>query len=588
MDPLYRLSRVPIMWSLPTFIISFGVFGVPILQLFLLSIHFPKVSFGSYQAFFAQRANVRVLYQTVEISVVATALCIVMGYPTAYLIAIASNRIRVFLIVLIPVSYLTGFLARTYDWIIILGDRGLINNMLLELGLISSPVDLIYNRLPVYIGMVHVMLPMMILPLISVMMGIDKSLMAAARSMGARPLTAFWRVFFPLSLPGLRSGSLLVFVICLGFYVTPAALGGLRDTMLSTFIAAQVRSSTDLTTPAASAFILAVALLSLLGIDLSDTQKQKTKRIRSYWLDRLTRFSSVKRHLSELRSPRRAKVWTTQLYRSAGKLESSPIAGRAYLAMVMFFLLFPGVIVIVTSFGAGTLLQFPPSGFSLQWYRSFFGDPSWMSATLTSIQIGVVVTILSTAVGTMAAYGLNRGAPHLRGPLTTVALAPITLPVIVVGIATYLGLVKLGLIGSEFGIVLAHTIGATAYVMVIVSATLANFDRRLEDAAKSMRAGPIKTLARVTLPLIKPGIFAGALFAFLHSFDEIVITSLVGGVTIRTLPLKMFEHMRNQLDPTIAAVASLLMLLPILWLLILYATWWRSRPKDGFILRGQS
>ncbi|TGT53648.1 ABC transporter permease subunit, partial [Mesorhizobium sp. M2E.F.Ca.ET.166.01.1.1] len=101
-------------------------------------------------------------------------------------------------------------------------------------GLISSPLPLIYNRMAVYIGMVHIMLPMMILPLVSAMMGIDKSLMAAARSMGARPATAFWRVFFPLSMPGVRSGCLLVFVVCLGFYIAPAALGGLGDAMLST------------------------------------------------------------------------------------------------------------------------------------------------------------------------------------------------------------------------------------------------------------------------------------------------------------------------------------------------------------------
>ncbi|TGP20392.1 ABC transporter permease subunit, partial [Mesorhizobium sp. M1D.F.Ca.ET.234.01.1.1] len=115
-----------------------------------------------------------------------------------------------------------------------------------------------------------------------------------------------------------------------------------------------------------------------------------------------------------------------------------------------------------------------------------------------------------------------------------------------------LGLVKLGLLGSNTGIVLGHSIGAIGYVVVIVSATLANFDRRLEDAAKSMRAGPFQTFRRVTLPLVRPGIIGGAVFAFLHSFDEVVITSLIGGLSIRTLPLKMWENIRHQIDPTIA------------------------------------
>lgn len=161
-----------------------------------------------------------------------------------------------------------------------------------------------------------------------------------------------------------------------------------------------------------------------------------------------------------------------------------------------------------------------------------------------------------------------------------VILAPITIPVIVVGVASYFGLVNLGFIGTETGIVLAHTIGAISYVVVIVSATLANFDRRLEQAAKSMGARPFTAFMRVTFPLIRPGIIGGALFAFIHSFDEVVVTSLVSGYSVRTLPLKMWENIRNEIDPTVAAVASLLTLLPILWMIALYVTWWRARSSS--------
>ncbi|WP_247478743.1 ABC transporter permease subunit [Bradyrhizobium sp. CW9] len=121
-------------------------------------------------------------------------------------------------------------------------------------------------------------------------------------------------------------------------------------------------------------------------------------------------------------------------------------------------------------------------------------------------------------------------------------------------------MLKLGLIGTKAGIVLTHTIGAISYVVVIVSATLVNFDRQLERAAKSMRAGPLQTFTRVTLPLIRPGVIGGALFAFIHSFDEVVKSSLVSGLSIRTLPLKMWENIQHEIDPTIAAVASLLVL----------------------------
>ncbi|ESW68120.1 ABC transporter permease subunit [Mesorhizobium sp. C277A] len=584
MKTLQKLGRLPIGLTVPAFAILLVIFGIPIIHLFLTSINAPAFSATNYYKFFGQSANVRVLFQTIEVSVVATFICLIIGYPTAYLIVTASRSVRITLIALVIIPYLTSGLARTYAWIVILGDRGVINNALLHFGVIRSPLQLIYNTMAVYIGMVHIMLPLMILPLVSAMMGIDRSLMAAARSMGARPLTAFWRVFFPLSLPGVRSGSLLVFVFCLGFYITPAALGGLRDAMLSTFIAGQVASSFDISRIATSAFILlaiAVAALSMLGLDLAGAQGRTSAASRKSWVvRRLPILGTLKRYFGEFLGPYRARLWTSQLYRAGDDSRVSNIVGALFLSVLMVYLLSPGLIVIMMSFSAGAFLEFPPSGLSLQWYRSFFGDPSWNGAAWTSIQIGAAVAILSTVVGTLAAYGLNRTHPRLRGFLTMAILTPVTIPVIVVGIASYLGLVNLGLIGSTTGIILAQSLGAIGIVVVIVSATLANFDRTLEQAAKSMRAGPLRTFMRVTLPLIRPGIIGGAVFAFLHSFDELVITSLVSGYSIRTLPLKMWENIRNEIDPTIAAVSSLLMLVPVLWLIVLYLTWWRSRPRN--------
>ncbi|MHC4049417.1 ABC transporter permease subunit [Bradyrhizobium sp. 25ACV] len=587
MKTLQKLGRMPILLTVPALAILLVVFGIPIIELFLSSLNAPSLSIVNYQAFFAQRANVLIVLQTIEISVVATAICFIIGYPTAYLIVAASTRLRMMLIVLVLIPYLTSGLARTYAWVVILGGKGLINNLLLELGLISSPLSLIYNRLAVYIGMVHIMLPMMILPLVSTMQGIDKSLMAAARSMGARPLTAFWRVFFQLSLPGVRSGSLLVFVICLGFYVTPAALGGLSDAMLSTFIEGQVENSFNIAQIATSAFILlgiAGIVLSVFGLDLSGKEGLAAQPVRKSGLSGRQPFGVLTRNLNKIATPYRARRWMTQLYQAGGNSSWSDIAGTIFVVLVLVFLLFPELVVITMSFSAGAFLEFPPSGFSLQWYRSFFDDPSWIGALWTSVQIGIAVTILSTIVGTLAAYGLSRTFARVRGILTLLILTPITFPIIVVGVATYLASIKLGMIGTTVGVVLAHSIGSIAFVVVVVSATLANFDRRLEQAAKGMRAGPLRTFTRVTLPLIRPGILGAAVLAFLHSFDEVVVTSLVNGFSIYTLPLKMWQNIRNQIDPTIAAVASLLTLLPVLWLIVLYVTLWRSRPgaQHGF------
>lgn len=582
METLQKLGRMPLTLTAPAFAILLIIFGIPIAELFLTSLDAPAFSLANYQAFFERPANVSVLVQTITISVVATAICLVIGYPTAYLIVAASQRVRVVLTVLVFIPWLTSGLVRTYAWTVILGDHGLINNLLLYLGVISDPLPLIYNRLAVYIGMVHIMLPMMILPLLGVMQGIDKSLMAAARSMGARPFAAFWRVFLPLSLPGVRSGSLLVFVVCLGFYITPQVLGGLRDTMLSSFIVAQVESSFNLGPIAASAFILlaiAVVVLAVFGLDLSGTQGLVAHPSRTLRSGRVLSPGTLRRSFGEITTPYRKKRWTAQLYEPGSAGRGPFIIGAVFLVLVLAFLQCPGLIVIVMSFSAGAFLEFPPSGLSLHWYRSFFDDPAWTGAFWNSVQIAATVAILATIVGTLAAYGLSRTLPRLRASLTMMILTPITVPVIVVGVATYFGLVKLHLVGTTTGIVLAHSISAIGYVVVIVSATLANFDRRLEQASKSMRAGPLKTFMRITLPLIRPGITAGAVFAFIASFDEVVITSLVSGLSIRTLPLKMYENINQQIDPTIAAVGSLLTLLPLLWLFALYVTCWRSRQR---------
>ncbi|MER8602031.1 ABC transporter permease subunit [Mesorhizobium sp. M1339] len=582
MKKIQIFGRNPTWLTVPALAVLLVVFSVPLIQLFLTSLNVPAFSLANYQAFFSRPAYVRVLLQTVEISVVATAICLIIGYPMAYLMVAGSKQLRMTLIALVIIPYLTSGLVRTYAWIAILGDRGLINNLFLSLGIISSPLPLIYNRAAVYIGMVHIMLPMMILPLVSSMIGVDKSLVAAARSMGARPFTAFWRVFLPLTLPGIRSGCLLVFVVCLGFYITPAALGGLGDAMLSNFISSQMATSFNFAPAATASFILlavAVLVLSFVGLDLAGTPAGGAKPGWKSYFGRLTVSHRLKRYFDKIGTRRRASQWAAGLYRAGDPNRLAKVAGFVFVILVLFYLLFPEILVVVMSFGAGSFLEFPPSGLSLQWYRNFFGDPSWNGAALNSIQIGIVVALFATFIGTIAAYGLSRVQPRVRGLLNMVILTPITIPVIVVGIAAYLGLSDYGLIGSKAGIVLAHSLGAISYVVVIVSATLTNFDRRLEQAAMSMRAGPARAFWRVTLPLIRPGIIGGAFFAFLHSFDEVVITSLVSGFAIRTLPLKMWENIRNQIDPTIAAVASLLILLPVLWLVILYFAWWRAQPS---------
>ncbi|MCL4459918.1 MAG: ABC transporter permease [Chloroflexi bacterium] len=216
-----------------------GLFAYPLMRIFMLSLFDPDLTLKHYAYLLQKPAYIAVLLNTFRLAFTVTLSCLVLGYPFAYLLANASPRVRNILMIAVILPFLTSLLVRTYAWMVLLGREGLINQLLLKSGLVSSPLQLMHNFIGVHVGMVQILIPYMILPLFSVMVGIDKSLLKAAYNLGATPFQAFWRIFLPLSLPGVAAGSILVFIISLGFFVTPALLGGLRDTTISMLIETQ-------------------------------------------------------------------------------------------------------------------------------------------------------------------------------------------------------------------------------------------------------------------------------------------------------------------------------------------------------------
>ena len=212
----------------------------PLFRLISQSVEGTNLSLEHYITFFTDSLYLSVLMRTMIMSASTTLICLLLGYPVAYFLTKVKGSARNLIFLLIIVPYLTSFLVRTYAWLIILNNRGIANGILTGTGIVDEPVQLLYNKIGVYIGMVHIMLPFMILPLYAVMQGIDRRLVRAAHSLGSSPVGAFFKVFLPLSLPGVQSGCLLVFLITLGFYITPALLGGLGDMMLVNMIDIQV------------------------------------------------------------------------------------------------------------------------------------------------------------------------------------------------------------------------------------------------------------------------------------------------------------------------------------------------------------
>jgi putative spermidine/putrescine transport system permease protein len=222
----------------------------------------PTWTLTNYSQLVQTNVYVHVMWITVWISIVVTVCTLILGYPVAYLISSATTTKSNLLIVLVLIPFWTSILVRTYAWMVLLGREGIINQFLQSIGVIDQPLRLLNTRFAVYVSMVHILLPFMILPLYSVMRGIDRSVLRAAEGLGAKPNAVFRQVLLPLSLPGVAAGCLLVFILSLGFYITPALVGGPKDLMISVLIAQQV----DLFNWAFASALAAVLLIGALLI----------------------------------------------------------------------------------------------------------------------------------------------------------------------------------------------------------------------------------------------------------------------------------------------------------------------------------
>jgi putative spermidine/putrescine transport system permease protein len=219
-----------------------------------------------------------------------------------------------------------------------------------------------------------------------------------------------------------------------------------------------------------------------------------------------------------------------------------------YFAFVALYLLFPLLVVIPISFVDSRFLQFPPEALSLRWYRNYFDDPDFLDATIFSFLIGVPSCLIATTLGTLAALGMTRTRFFGKGVIYALTISPIIVPVIIVSLALYIFFARLDLIGSPFGLILAHSILAMPFSVLIVSATLEHFDVTLERAARVLGAGPIRTFWHVTFPAIRPAVLASAIALFVMGRRQ-------------TLPVRIWQDLRFEIDPTVAAVASLLIAL---------------------------
>lgn len=250
---------------------------------------------------------------------------------------------------------------------------------------------------------------------------------------------------------------------------------------------------------------------------------------------------------------------------------------RTLVGAIAVMLVAPMLIIVPMSFSAGEELRFPPNGLSTRWYENFFASDMWTSAAVTSLQVALLTVVVTTVLGTATALGLVRGRFPGRPVLNALLLSPLIVPVVIVGIGTYFVFVDWRIAGTLLGFVIAHSVLALPFVIINVAVSLRTIDRNLELAAQNLGAGPWQTFRRITLPLIVPGVAAGALFAFITSWDEVVMSIFLSSPLVRTLPVVMWSQVRSRIDPTIAAVATMLMLVTTVSLLVILVVRQRGR-----------
>jgi putative spermidine/putrescine transport system permease protein len=239
---------------------------------------------------------------------------------------------------------------------------------------------------------------------------------------------------------------------------------------------------------------------------------------------------------------------------------------RVLCGLVLLFLIAPILVIVPLSLNAEPYFTYPMPGLSLRWYEDFFFTDRWQTALRNSVIIAVPVTTLATTLGTLAAIGLSRSWFPLRSAVMALLISPMVVPVVITAAGVYFFFALVNLTNSYTGVILAHTALATPFVVITVTATLTGFDHTLTRAASSLGASPLRAFFRVVLPLILPGVISGALFAFVTSWDEVVVLLFIAGPEQRTLPKQMFSGIREQISPTITAAATLLILFSIILL----------------------
>jgi putative spermidine/putrescine transport system permease protein len=563
-------------WLAVPGLLFLGVFFIfPVLQLLGVSLQDPetlKFSLAGYQRAFGATVYLRVLQNTFDVAAQTTLLCLALGYPLAYWLSGLRPKWRGRLILLVMLPFWTSALVKSFGWLVLLARYGVVADLLRALSPAGQAPELLHGRGAVLMGMVQTLMPLAVLTMLPVMLRIDRGVLSAAGTLGAARTQIFWRIFFHLSMPGVAAAGLLVFISSLGFFITPALLGGRHEAMIAQVIIEQIQQVLDWQFGGALAAMLIVsALVTCLIYDLV------------FGLSVVAGDGGDRAAGSLLR---RAGLALLALIANATTLVTETIARvlrgyrfgwllPTYAVTLIFFLMVPTLLVLPMAFTSSRFLEFPPPGFSLHWMQVYFGSSLWMTATARSFGVAAATAPLAAVIAGAAALAVARSGPRWGRTVFAAFLGPIIVPTVVIAVAQFYLFARLSLVATILGLVIGHTVIALPISFVVMVSVLKGHDWRLDQAAATLGATRLRVLRHITIPLIKGGCLAALLFAFITSFEELTVAIFISGGLKTTLPKQMWDDVLMAVNPTLAA-ASVVVLAVVF---ALFITAERLRPR---------
>ena len=530
---------------------------VPLIVAVGVSLRLPGIDLRAYAAL-VDGSFGAILLSTVRDSLLVALACLMLGLPATYVYARLDKRYLPILLLAVLVPYFTSTLIRSYAWIAILGNQGLVNRLLTAVGLIAAPIKLAYTWPSMIVAMVQVQLPLFIIPALAVMQRADACVVQAAKTLGADPVTAFVTAYLPQVRPGITAAVVMVFMTTLGFYVTPALLGPPSTLFLSQSIEMRINTLSDQPGAAAQSIVL-LAMTLLVACAF----------FRPLRASFIPAEQGGEPRAPVTFAPKGATWLGTGLERLAGLLAPYRWAVFGFVAVVTTALLVGPLLVLVPlSFSDAPYLSFPPTQFSLRWYRAYLFSADWLSSTALSLMLGLGGAALATVAGGFAALAIARLDSTVRTVLMLVCAIPLVVSPMVLGTSVFYVAARFGWVGSPLLLIACYAVLSLPYATLVISAALARFDWQLPKAAATLGARPVTAMWTVGLPPLIPAIAGAFIFSFFLGFDDVNVALFLADPYSRPLPILMFDDIRDELNPRTAAVAVIFFVVAVLLCLL--------------------